>query len=245
MRERERELIAALAEGSLEDETEARRLLEASAEARSEYRLQMTALEALRQAEPVTMSTTERSDLHRYVWGQLRVEQAKTRSTAGIYRWSLAAAALFVVVGLAAVLGGGLLDQSQDEGAVREAAESLTTTGDLAADDSVAAPDALAGGEGETSPLVSPATRSYLEREAARLRGAGAGTDEAAPADREEDCLRMAGLPTNEIVAVLDDPAIPGGREYLATIPRGEPLGPGTPISFVDAGVCEVVHTAQ
>lgn len=236
MRDYERELIAALADGSLEDETEARALLESSAEARAEYELQLDALRALSSAGMVVMSESERTVLHRDLWGRLRAEQAKP-AVAGIYRWSLAAAALFVVVGLAAVLGGGLLNQA---GSGEDRALEATAADE--ADTSVAAAetaDALA--EDGTAPM-SP--EEYFAGEAARLRQ-GEAFYRAADDDPEEgDCLAAAGLFDHEVIAVVgEDDAAPVSGSYLAAVARGEELGADTPIHFVDKDVCEEVYT--
>ncbi|MGH8945655.1 MAG: hypothetical protein ACRDVL_05860, partial [Acidimicrobiia bacterium] len=63
MNEREHQLIAALAEGSLEDESEARSLLERSDEAQAEYRLQVAALQALVEVGSASLQETERAEL--------------------------------------------------------------------------------------------------------------------------------------------------------------------------------------
>lgn len=65
MREHEIDLIAALVEGRLEDETEARALITSSPEMRQEYQAQKLAYEALAGAGMVRMTESERSALHR------------------------------------------------------------------------------------------------------------------------------------------------------------------------------------
>jgi len=237
MRDHERELIAALADGSLEDETEARALLQSSAEARAEYELQLDALRALSAAGAVMMTESERAVLHRDLWGRLRAEQAKP--AAGVYRWSLAAAALFVVVGLAAVLGGGLLNQAdsgEDRGAEATAADE--------ADTSVAAAETADALAGDGAAPMSPGAEEYFADEAARLRQ-GAAVYRAADDDaEEEDCLARAGLFDHDVIAVVgEDDAAPVPGSYLAAVARGEDIGADTPIHFVDSDVCERVYT--
>lgn len=237
MRDHERELIAALADGSLEDETEARALLESSAEARTEYELQLDALRALSAAGAVMMTESERAVLHRDLWGRLRAEQAKP-ATAGVYRWSLAAAALFVVVGLAAVLGGGLLNQA-DSGEDR-AVEAIAAD---EADTSVAAAETADALAGDGAAPMSPEAQEYFAEEAARLRRSGTSFRTDADDPEEVDCLATAGLFDHEVIAVVgEDDAAPVPGSYLAAVARGEEIGADTPIHFVDSDVCEEVY---
>lgn len=249
MHERERELIAALAEGSLEDETEARALLEASPEARAEYQLQRRALEALSTASPTEMTDLERARLHGELWTRLRTEKAKTRSTTGIYGWSLAAAALFVVVGLAAVLGGGVLggrDAAMDT--FEEIASGLSDTtaaDDMATEETQAGEDAeaFAAGDGAAASLPRD-VEEYFEEEADRLRGEGS-LDRSAGRDEDLDCLTRAGLADHEVADVVgEDPAAPVEGRYLAAVPTGVEIELATPIHFVDSDTCELVYTA-
>lgn len=244
MHEHERELIAALAEGSLEDETKARALLETSPEARAEYRLQLDALAALEGASPTEMTEVERARLHRELWTQVRADKAKTRSTAGIYGWSLVAAALFVVVGLAAVLGGGMLggqDAAETFSEISDALGSLTA--DMATEETFAA--AAEGGETASLPADS---REYFDREADRLRAEQ--TQRAMESDGDGDlwaeCLERAGIEDHRVIAMLDaDENAPVVGQYLAAVPLAEPVGPDTPIDFVATDTCEVVHTSS
>lgn len=234
MRDHERELIAALADGSLEDETEARALLESSAEARAEYELQLDALKVLSAAGAVMMTESERAVLHRDLWGRLRAEQAKPGT--GVYRWSLAAAALFVVVGLAAVLGGGLLNQadSGEDSAVEATAADEADTSLAAAETA----DALAG---DGAAPMSPEAQEYFAEEAARLRQ-GEALYRAGHDPGEEDCLATARLFDHEVIAIVGEgDAAPVPGSYLAAVARGEEIGADTPIHFVDNEVCEVV----
>lgn len=241
MRDHERELIAALAEGSLEDETEARALMESSAEARAEYQLQFDALRALSAAETIMMTESERAVLHRDLWARLRAEQARPTVTAGAYRWSLAAAALFVVVGLAAVLGGGLLNQSDSGGDMaREAVEA--TAADEADTTMAAAESADAFGE-DGAALMSPGAQEYFAEEAARLRQSGTLYRAAGDDPEEEDCLARARLFDHEVIAVVgEDDAAPVPGSFLAAVARGEDIGADTPIHFVDSDACEEVY---
>lgn len=237
MRDHERELIAALADGSLDDETAARALLESSAEARAEYELQLDALRALSAAGAVMMTESERAVLHRDLWGRLRAGQAKPAAV-GIYRWSLAAAALFVVVGLGAVLGGGLLNQA-DSG--EEAAVEATAADE--ADTSVAAAETADALAGDGAALMSPDAQEYFAEEASRLRQGEASYRTAGDDPEEEGCLVTAGLFDHEVIAMVgEDDAAPVPGSYLAVVARGEEIGADTPIHFVDSDACEEVY---
>lgn len=247
MREYEQELIAALAEGSLDDETEARALLDASSQARAEYELQLAALEALSVVSPVEMTELEQAQLNRDLWTRLRAEKAETRSVAGIYGWSLAAAGLFVVVGLAAVLGGGIL--GGDDAGFDTATEATVVASDEASEESMEADDAEAFAEGDGGETAMPlsAAQSYFEEQAERLRQSDLQGDFATRTDTEDDtiCLQRAGLNDHEIVAELneDDTAPIEGR-HLAVVPSGEEIGPETPVHFVETENCDLVYTS-
>lgn len=246
MRERERELIAALAEGSLEDETEARALLDASPEAEAEFQLQLAALDALSVASPVEMTELERAQLNRDLWARLRAEKVKTRSAAGVYGWSLAAAALFVVVGLAAVLGGGILNLAQSG---EDSTEATTSASDEASQETMEAADAdtFAEGDGGAAAMPSPSAQSFFEEQAERLRRGDTLRGSAAGTDSEDDaaCLQRAGLTDHMVAAVLDqDDTAPIEGRHLAAVPSGEEIGPETPVHFVETETCERVYTS-
>lgn len=250
MREQEQELIAALAEGSLDDETEARALLDASAEARAEYRLQLEALDALRTARSVQLTEVERARLRRDTWTELRSSEAKSRSTAAIYGWSLAAAALFVVVGLAAVLGNGF--GAQDAATFDESSSGLESpAADMATEESTEeAQGGVTFGEAEGddggTALIPPSSRDYFEAEATRLRDADREETLRAAGDDDAVCLEQARLFDHEVIAALEpDDAAPVDGSYLVAAPSGEELGEETPIHFVDADLCELAYTAR
>lgn len=236
MNERERELIAALAEGSLQDDTEARSLLEGSAEAQAEYRLQLAALQALSELSPAELSGSERADLRRDLWARLRAEKAKARSTVGIYGWSLAAAALFVIVGLAAVLG----NQAQSGGDAAEGFEEISS-GLAEAADTTAASDTFAAADSGAE-AAAPAEQ-YFAAQARRLRSGDDDLQRASDGEAgDQECLAEAGIPNHEVVAVVgEDEGVP--ERYLAAVPAGETIGPETPIHFVDATTCDLVYS--
>jgi hypothetical protein len=108
MRDHELELIAALVEGQLEDEAEARALIASSPEHAEEYEAQKLAYETLKDAGVVSLSDTERASLHRDVWTALRTQPAAKARSPWWYRWTPVAAGLLVVAGSVAVLNQNL-----------------------------------------------------------------------------------------------------------------------------------------
>lgn len=261
MREREIELIAALAEGALEDETEARALLESSAEARAEYEAQLAAIEALTSVEPADLTDQERAVLHRDLWTELSSDRQPTGRQAipWYLRLSYVAAGLFVVVGLVAVLSQGGEDAADLGG---EATAELQAEG---APDTTVAPDSALGrdeaGGDDGSADMADTTESMAEEGAADAMEAPAvdpdelsrladlarsGTlDEteanaALPADADPDtaeCIARAGLEEHAVISVVD---VDG--TYLLAVPAAEPLEEGTTVVFVGTATCEIVY---
>ncbi len=132
MHDHDLDLIAALAEGSLHDETAARALVENCPECREEYAGQRAAIEFLASAPEVSMTELERAGLHRDLWTELRSAPATTKQVPWWYRWSYVAAGLFVVVGLAGVLSGQL--GQGDQGAALETFSEIGSALDTAED---------------------------------------------------------------------------------------------------------------
>ena len=233
MRDHELELIAALVEGSLEDEAEARALIASSPDLHEEYEAQRLAYEALRAAPTVAMSETERSTLRRDVWTALRSGSpvAATRRTPWYHRWTPVAAGLFVLVGLVAVInqaGGG--DSGESARLAADMAVATTMAEATAeGDDGAQAPDAGAdsgGGEeatvttaaassdttaamSETPELLSDDETAFYVAEAESLRegdsedAALQSYDEDASRAELETCLDEAGLPGYEVLETL------------------------------------------
>lgn len=270
MRDHELELIASLAEGRLEDESEARDLLASSSEARAEFEAQKTALEALSTARPTSLSDTERSALHRDVWTELRTPATTSKTgTPWYYRWVPVAAGLFVVVGLVAVLSqGGAGDEanvSADMGAADTTLASSEATVTMA--ESPGEDDAAEGGEtaptsrteeaadGDLRQALSPAAIAFYRAAAEDIRS-GAETDSletydeaSTPAERQE-CVRESGLEGYELHSSYPAPSqtddgdteIPEGAvPYIAAVPSGADLATA-PIAFIDLLTCEVIH---
>lgn len=245
MRDHEIELIAALAEGRLEDESEARALIESSEEARAEYQAQRLALDALSDIGQAEMTEHEKAALHRDVWTALRAgEDAGAPARMPWYlRWSYAAAALFVVVGLVAVLSQGGGDDSAGDAAELAADTAVTTLADSGAtraqdgDDAVEESDqeSEAMSDGADALQSAPAIDTeQLSQYATRLRSGELGLSEEAAG--QDECLESAGLDEHRVVAEIELEA-----HYLVVLPADESPGAETPITFVDADTCEVV----
>jgi hypothetical protein len=260
MRNNELELIAALAEGRLEDETLARALIEASEEHRAAYEAQKLAIDALRGAGTVLMDDTERAMLRRDLWTALKAGQrAQGTASPWYYRWTPVAAGLLVVVGLIAVINRG-----GEDGAARglfEAAAETTTTaaGDIAMDGASggeAGPE-TAGDQDEASSggdSAAPYDLAYLIDTAQRLRDGDFATarlesfDESSQAD-VQSCVDDA-LEGYQVLGVIDEPALAGGdtdtvpedaAPLIAAVPQG--AKPSTaPVAFVALSSCELVY---
>lgn len=269
MREHELELIAALAEGRLEDEAEARALIATSEEAAAEFEAQSLALRALSDASPVEMSATERAALRRDLWTEFRAPVATVTSASKpwYYRWMPVAAGMFVLVGLVAVLNqGGLQDMAaEDQAALGAGASTVAASGDTddmaeESDDGdsggeTAAPTSTmaAAGDGDTSAQAPPEAAAFYSAEADAIRSG----DEAEPQTRatdtptpEElaDCLQRAGREGYEVLEVdpapeeTSDTYVPEEAvPYIAAIPFGEDLATAS-VVFVALDTCEVIH---
>ncbi|MGH3649281.1 MAG: hypothetical protein ACRDU9_01120 [Acidimicrobiia bacterium] len=257
MRDHELELIAALVEGRLDDESEARALVASSPEFSNEYEAQKLAYEALTSgAGTVALTDAERSTLHRDVWSALRASPPSRAPSPWYFRWAPVAAALLVVVGLIAVINqGGSLD-----GADRFAADEATETSAAAAE-ADPADDAGEGGEATTLSESSDTDSlpeevvAFYARRAEQLReggfaGAEAYSEESAHS-RLETCLEDAGLIEYTIVATPTTPTTkgtgdsvdppPGVTSFIAAIPADADLSTA-PIAFVDPVDCKLIH---
>ena len=255
MRDKDLELIAALVEGRLDDETEARALIASSAEAREEYEAQKRAYESLAAMGTAHLTETERATLHRDLWTELRGGDATKRTKAPWYvRWSPVAAGLFVVVGIAAVLsgGGGDAGQSSRDIVASGGEESATTTAaadaggdsDLLADDGEATDTTEAATEGTTAEESAPSgvdERFLYAADAARVRAgdfsgdrlatfAAAETDDSELQMCVDDAIADADLDDYEIAAIVMSPAEADPGEDPTTTPSASSTtSPETP----------------
>lgn len=270
MRDDQIELIAALVEGRLEDESEARALIDSAPEFREEYEAQKTSYEMLRQVGTASLSDGERSALHRDVWTALR-QGTDTSPGRGswYYRWVAVAAGMFVVVGLAAVLsqvGGGdeagetfaEIAADQDEGATTTAADSDGDTAgadraEESADDSAdtmsEASATTQAGDGSSAPADEDVA-AYYAGEAERVRS-GEFDDRLRAHDESdsdvEACVAEAGLDRYRPVATLVPPPGIAGEDdtrLAVAVPDDAELANATVI-FVGMSTCEVVHTNE
>lgn len=274
MRDHEIELIAALAEGRLEDETDARALVASSDEAQAEYEAQKFAIDALAHAETAAMSDVERSALRRDVWTELRTPpQEPTAARPWYYRWMPVAAGMILVVGLVAVVSqGGGLDRivTADQGAAETTLAGTETTETMADaldgdDDSgggavTEAPTDRGGeaGDGDLGQALPPEAAAFFSAAADDIRAG----EETQPESQEletpspselEDCLARAGLEGYEIHDVkvspdeTDEPGVEVPEEavpYIAATPVAADL-PTAAVVFVDLDACEVIHVDQ
>ncbi|HEX6302314.1 MAG TPA: hypothetical protein VF148_17825 [Acidimicrobiia bacterium] len=270
MRDHDLELIAALVEGRLEDETEARALIASSAEAREEYEAHKLAYESLRALGTAHLTEEERAALHRDVWTELRTETTtKGTKTPRYYRWAAVAAGLFVITGLVAVLSGGgqEMAESFDEIAAElsgdgEAGADTTTTaagaaadmdsgGDDAGGESAPTETTEVASEGTTTAAANDESATFYEAEAARVRQ---GEFTARLQDYEEEaeeesgeveaCLERAGLVDYRPVATLTvpDPGVSDGEESLVVAAPQQTVLAEAPLAFVDLDTCELLY---
>ena len=258
MRKHEIELITALAEGSLEDETEARALIESSERARTEYEAQKTALDALASVPPAVLTDIEKAALHRDIWTELSALPVVARTAAPwYYRWSYAAAGLFVVIGIVAFLNTGTFsadDASAEQLGSSSESAAETTLASPADDGGVEAPAAVeesadAGETGVVDPVVG-----FFREHASQLRSgqfstalAAAEDDREATVNEHSACLGRAGLDDYEALGEITfveagsyglDPETP----YLVAVPTGVSLDESTPVAFVDLLTCDLIH---
>ncbi len=256
MHDHDLDLIASLADGSLKEQAEARALVESCEECRHEYDTQVSVLGALSAMEPARLTDLEKAGLHRDLWTELRSGAAtKTRATPWWYRLSYAAAGLFVMVGLVAVLGQGVfgggdsaesfseVSSGLDGGASAESVTPLyspqsdesggvapTTTTAAATDASVATTVPAAENAPDYKTL---ATETRLQQLPAANRSTGASEEEA-------DCVSAAGLENQQVVGTVET-----DRTYLIAIPDSVELDSETPVNFVDTTTCTVAHVEE
>jgi hypothetical protein len=264
MRDHDLELIAALVEGRLEDDTEARALIASSAGAREEYEAQKLAYESLRALGTAHLTEQERTALHRDLWTELRTETvAKGTKTPWYYRWAAVAAGLFVVIGLVAVLSGQQAGDTFDEIAAElsgdgEGGAATTTTAaggadkDSAGDDAEAesAPAETMGEMSEGTTMADAATDEnavLYEAEAERVRQ-GEFTARLQDYDEEEDgevdaCLEEAGLSDYRPVATVTGPdPTADGEESLVVAAPDRTVLTEAPLAFVDLDTCQLIY---
>jgi hypothetical protein len=266
MRDHDLELIAALVEGRLEDETVARALIASSVEAREEYEAQKSAYQSLRSMGTAHLTETERAALHREVWTELHKEAPVKGRSPWYYRWAPVAAGLFVVVGVAAVLSGGgqevattfgdIAAELGGDGDEDAAAPTTTAAGaaDLYSDDAAGAEQAPATDTTEAMTDTTFAAEetggsgAFYAAEAARVRDGVftarlQGYDEASDPNVDR-CLEQAGLTNYGPVATYmpADTAQSNLEEPIVVAAPEQSVLAEAPLAFVDLSTCELVY---
>ena len=244
MHEHPLDLIAALADGSLSDEAEARALIETCQECRDEYRAQTEAIGWLAAAPAAEMTDLEKAALHRDLWTELRNEPSKSPATPWWQRLSYVAAGLLVTVGLVSVLNNGVLEGGAESDATTTAAAQAL---DEAPTEEV--PFVAQGSDdGELAPEIAPETTAAAEgageeslpvpfqelADEARANQADRVATQGTDRDTVE-CLTEIGLDEH---LVADE--IELDRTYLLVMPEdpeAEPI-----VTFVVLPGCEIVY---
>ena len=252
------DLIAAYASGHLEDEARARELVASCDECRSEYQLHLSIRGELGDLEQPIMTAAERAALHRDLWTDLRAPSPASSPAVGArtpwwYRWSAAAAGLFLVVGLVTVLA----NPTATEDVFETIGNELTTDGSPRLEDGEApaapgesdagGPDTTAAGEmgpeGQPGVVGSDGAaddQAYLEMIDRARESESAQYNNFTSQDAAADtaaCLRAAGLAGQRTIGEVDT-----DTPYLLVIPADEPFDPEGRITVVDSATCEVVH---
>lgn len=268
LRNREIELIAALVEGGLEDETEARALLDRSEEARVEFEAQLVAYEALQAVGPAGLTEHERAGLRREVWTELsRDTSPVSRSKPWFYTLAPVAAALVLVVGVLGVLNRGFQGSDEATDTLAESAGSLLgATTQAAGEDRLeaAADDAAPAAEGdggadlaaeESAPWVM-APDEFFATIADLVRSGGFTTtqlqrdfDGATGFEDATTCVESAGLTQFELIGeatnIVEAQGEGPATTYLVLIPEGVEPGLDTDVTFVSLTECEVSHVEE
>jgi hypothetical protein len=243
MHKHDLDLIASFADGTIEDETEARDLVASCDECRAEYHSQLEVLEILAAAPPVVMSELEKAALHRDLWTELRSEPSTSAVRAPWYRWAYVAAGLFVAVGLAGALSRlpfGAGDAASDTTFV-EISSALDGDagqgGDIPLFD---APDSASGGE-ESVETTAAGSESLLlpfpelAEEARALRQSDNRSGQLMTDPDEIDrCLEKSGLADHVVVEELEL-----DQRYLVVMTRE---GTDQTVTFIALEGCEIVH---
>jgi hypothetical protein len=261
MRDREIDLISALVEGTLEDETEARAMLAASPELQAEYEAQRLAYEALSSAGSATMRDDEKAALHRDVWTALRSEPAAPRVRAPwYYRWVPVGVGVFVV-GIAAVTvltqtsggdGAATFDEAAAETTIATSAEAGEMSAGTAAEDAATDTTAAAMAMAPETEMFGAAARSLREDRVDGTTEVPSATESAIALD---ECLDQAGLQDVDVIQIIDSaflseisgitvPTEDESRSFLVAVPAQE--DPETaPIFFVDSDTCDIAYVDE
>lgn len=250
MHKHDLDLIAEYAGGSLRDDSTARALVESCDTCAAEFHAQQAVLTELRGVEPARLTQSERAQLHRDLWTDLRSQPASDDSTGAVPGWRNwvfgAAALMFVAVALVGVMnnisGGDAVSETFSE------IGSGLDSGEMRANDN--ATDGDAGASAESSETTTAAEESpqilgdeyaatpYL-RIAREVRGGG-GSDDSGDFTFERaqlECLEQSELTDYELVGGFESMT-----DLLVAVPIGTDLAEA-PVAFVDPESCTVVHT--
>jgi hypothetical protein len=240
------DLIAALADGSLSDEAEARALVESCPDCREEYRAQTEVIGWLTATPAAEMTDLEKAALHRDLWTELRNQPGKSPATPWWQRLVYVAAGLFITVGLVSVLNNRALNDSAESGAttVAEALDAPTEETPFVAqgsDDGESAPEmatttaaatettaAASGGEESLAPPFAELADEARANQADRAVTQGTDRD-------VEACLARVALDEHVVVDEIDFDQV-----YLLVMPEdpeAEPI-----VTFVVLPRCEIVY---
>ncbi|HEX5696293.1 MAG TPA: hypothetical protein VFZ15_07885 [Acidimicrobiia bacterium] len=243
MHKHDLDLIASFADGTIEDETDARDLVASCDECRAEYHSQLEILEILAAAPPVAMSELEKAALHRDLWTELRSQPSTPAARAPWYRWAYVAAGLFVVVGVAGALsrlpfGAG---DAASEGTFVEISSALDGDAGQGEDLPLSeAPNADSGGD--ESVATTAAAESLLlpfpelAEEARQLRQSGSRAGQLMTDQAEIDqCLEKSGLADQVVVEELEL-----DQRYLVVMAREGSTD--QTVTFIALESCEIVH---
>lgn len=246
------DLIAALAEGSLENEDRARALIDECTVCRAEYDSQRSVIERLGAVSSASMTAAEKAALHRDVLTGLAEgarDAATSRQRAPWTRWAYAAAGVFVIAGaLGALYLGGVTenmnagfdggDQSPTQGLGEVDGGGpmrVSTTVTTGEEGNPAPPD-----DGTTPPATGDTPWEPLVEEARDAAGPDVIAEyaDAETAELALTCIEEAGLDRSDyrIIGTVEETS-----EYLMVIPAEIEFDPSTPLTVVDFETCQVV----
>lgn len=243
MHDHDPDLIAALADGSLDqaDEALARTRIDACADCRAEYQGQRAVLEWLRAAPGAEMTDLEKAALHRDLWAGLREAPDRSPANPWWYRWSYVAAGLFVVIGLVAVIGNQVRFGGDTGGDMLEVAEPAADSASGGGEPVPLYGAQESDGQAESATTTMAAAEEALPypfpdlaAEARAMRQSASGVDRSASLpEGAADCLSDLGLTDEEVVDVLEL-----DQPYLVVMPA-DPARPET-VTFIAFEECRI-----
>ena len=245
MHEHDPDLIAALADGSLDDETEARALIDSCDECLIEYQDQVEVLALLVATPTARMNDLERAALHRDLWTELRKPPQKTGATPWWLRWSYVAAGLFVTAGLVSVvIGQGLIRGGDAQSVAETFSEIGSGLDDSGGGEQVPLSGVDAEGDAESATTTAAAAAEALPypfaelAEEARAKQAvdfsSQLLDQPEEATAAKECLERLDLANQVVVEELEL-----DRRYLVVMSE-EDTNDQT-VTFIAAEDCEIV----